>query len=231
MAGVSDLYRGIWTRALAGNGVVPERISAAALLVPRGARVLDVGCGDGTFARVLGDTGGVLIGVDFVEAAMHAARAHGVRAVQADLNHPDLPFRDGAVDVVTALDVIEHVIDPIAFVRALHRILKVGGVAIITTPNARFVQHVADLVLRGRGARTSYDPEGYDGGHLHYFTFRDLRALLETNGFAIDRETGIAPREYRSLKVRLFARVASLWERNVRAEFLSLGILTVARKT
>ena len=209
---------------------MPERISAAAPLIPPGTCLVDVGCGDGTLARLLG--GGVrAIGVDFVEAPLRVARTYGVPAVRADLNHASLPFRDGAADIVTALDVIEHVIDPIAFVRALHRILKPGGLAIVTTPNARFVLHVADLVLRGRSPRTSYDPEGYDGGHLHYFTVRDLRALLEANGFAIERETGIARRDYRSLKVRVFARLAALWERDVAREFLSLGILAVARKT
>jgi 2-polyprenyl-6-hydroxyphenyl methylase/3-demethylubiquinone-9 3-methyltransferase len=230
VAAVDRLYRDIWARTLATDGAVPERVAAAARLVPRGACVVDVGCGDGMLARVLGD-GVRVIGVDFVDAAVRVARARGVRAVLADLNHADLPFRDGTIDVVTALDVVEHVIDPIAFVRGLHRILKAGGLAIVTTPNARFVRHVADLVLRGRSARTSSDPEGYDGGHLHYFTFRDLRALLEANGFVIDRESGIAPRDYRSLKVRAFTRVAWLWERAARTEFLSLGILTVARKT
>ena len=83
----------------------------------------------------------------------------------------------------------------------------------------------------GLSPRTSSDPEGYDGGHLHYFTFRDLRALLEASGFVIEREIGIAPREYRSVKVRLFTRLAALWERDPRTEFLSLGILTLARKT
>jgi methionine biosynthesis protein MetW len=208
---------------------VPERIAAAAPLVPRGALVVDLGCGDGALARQVGD-GVRVVGVDLVEAAVRAARAHAVPAIQADLDHRHLPLRDGTADVVAALDVVEHVIDPIAFVRAAHRLLKRGGVVIVTTPNARFVRHVADLVLRGRSMRTSYDPEGYDGGHLHYFTFRDLRALLEANGFAVEHETGIGRRDYRSMKVRLFARLASLWERDVAAEFLSLGILTVGRK-
>ena len=52
------------------------------------------------------------------------------------------------------------------------------------------IQHIGDLLFRGTGPKTSQDPEGYDGGHLHYFTSRDLVSLLEDAGFQVESVGG-----------------------------------------
>ncbi len=231
MGGPSDLYRDIWARALGSRGATPERLPAAARHLPAEGRVLDVGCGDGSLARLLPGARRGVVGVDLVLDALRVARKDGVRAVQADLRHPTLPFRSGSIDAVVSLDVIEHLFDPTAFLDEARRLLRPDGLLVLSTPNARFIAHVAGLLLRGRAPRTSYDPEGFDGGHLHYFTFRDLRELVESRGFRVEAEEGIAYRDYRSLRLRLFACAARLWERQVRREFFSLGILLAARRT
>jgi SAM-dependent methyltransferase len=239
----AELYDALWAETAARPRPLDERVTAAAAFVPPGGVVVDVGCGDGALAAALGSLTSagagpaapgaarrVVVGVDLARAPLGAARARGVAPVQADLDGAGVPLRSGCADAVTSLDVIEHVFDPAAHVAEAFRLLRPGGRLVLTTPNTRFVGHVADLVLRGRGPRTSYDGLGWDGGHLHYFTFRDVRGLVASAGFAVEREVGVAARPYRSLKVRAFALAARLWEREAAREFLSLGILVVARR-
>lgn len=92
------------------------------------------------------------------------------------------------------------------------------------------IQHIGDLLFRGTGPKTSQDPEGYDGGHLHYFTSRDLVSLLEDAGFQVESVGGVAPRFYRSAKVRLFYQLSKLWEREPVREFFSRGIVVCGVK-
>ena len=89
--------------------------------------------------------------------------------------------------------------------------LVAGGVVVPTTPQIRYYGFILTRI-RGRFPRTSGDPEGYDGGHLHYFTFADVRGLLEETGtfggieeFGLYRESGpfidaSLPRELRACR-------------------------------
>src|SRR5438034_356763 len=96
------------------------------------------------------------------------------------------------------------------FARAL--VLVPGGTLIVLVPNIRQYYRMYQLLVRGRFPRTSGDPEGMDGGHLHYFTFSDVRELLENAGFSAIALTGtggvrfLAP--LRSLEILAIARKA-----------------------
>jgi 2-polyprenyl-3-methyl-5-hydroxy-6-metoxy-1,4-benzoquinol methylase len=90
---------------------------------------------------------------------------------------------DSEVDVVTALDFIEHIIDPEKFARECHRVLRSGGEVFINTPNIRYWQHIEQLWMQGRFPHTSGDRDVYHGGHLAFFTFADLREIFEAAGF------------------------------------------------
>ena len=108
--------------------------------------------------------------------------------------------------------------------------MKFGGKFIVTTPNTRFIKHVSDLLLRGTSPKTNLDHEGYDGGHLHYFTFKDLSKLLEESKFKIIQQKGISMRFYNSLKLRIFYVLSRLFEKKVIREFFCQGILIKAIK-
>jgi len=73
----------------------------------------------------------------------------------------------------------------------IRRVLKKGGFLIISTPNIQFIYHIIKLIL-GSGPKTSfgsnkkyYGSELYDGGHVHYFTVKDMRELLTKYNFQI----------------------------------------------
>jgi SAM-dependent methyltransferase len=97
-----------------------------------GRRVLDVGCGTGAMLSYL-ERYGEPSGVEADEQAVELCRSRGITAVQ-QADPPPLPFEDGRFDLVTALDVLEHVDDDGRLLAELRRVLRPGGVALVTVP-------------------------------------------------------------------------------------------------
>jgi methionine biosynthesis protein MetW len=223
-------YDAIWARksepATPAEIRPGTRIDVAARFIGAGTTLLDVGCGSGTLARMVRGNFKHVVGVEFSEIAVAHARDAGALPIVADLDHRALPIRDGAVDALTCLDVIEHVRDPRVLMEEIARVLAPGGRAVITTPNIQFWRHIWSIV-RGRFPRTSMDPEGWDGGHLHYFTFGDLEALAAECGLDVEHRHGIINASHYGLKNRALVRL--LGERFVR-EFRTFGILLVLRR-
>jgi methionine biosynthesis protein MetW len=180
-----------------------HRIPAALSLLEPGNRLLDLGCGDGTLlALARRSRFREVHGVDVAPAVILRARAtcqrilgslDGVDVQQQDLNQ-SLPFPDKTVDAVTAIAVVEHIFDPYFTVAEVHRVLTDGGQFIVEVPNLAWLPRRLDVLL-GRLPVTG-EEEGWDGGHLHYFTFSTTRELLMSSGFDIEYigSTGIFPR-------------------------------------
>ncbi|MFC7617082.1 class I SAM-dependent methyltransferase [Actinokineospora soli] len=99
------------------------------------AVVLEAGCGEGYGADLLAGAARHVIALDYdAQTAAHVARAYpAVSAVRGNL--AGLPLRDGAVDVVANLQVIEHLWDQEGFLAECRRVLRPGGVLLVTTPN------------------------------------------------------------------------------------------------
>jgi SAM-dependent methyltransferase len=103
-------------------------------LIPRngGPRaLLDVGCGWGGLTRHLTRFGNV-VGVDPSPAAREEAARRGLRVLDGTADA--LPVPDASVDLALATDVIEHLVDDVAALRELHRVLRPGGLALVTVP-------------------------------------------------------------------------------------------------
>jgi len=224
-----ELYHQIWREKILREPDVSadgeSRTRAAVSMIGKGARFLDIGCGEGTLATHVRGLFAEVHGIDISEEAVQLAINNGVRALRANLNVDPIPFPENHFDVVTALDVIEHVFDPIRLIREIHRVLTPGGYTVISTPNIRKIQRVLTLV-RGRFPRTSYDPVGYDGGHLHYFTSQDMRALLEQERFKVTLIDGICS-DRRTRKYRLAVGILG---KRFEKEFLSNAIVVKANK-
>lgn len=207
-----------------------DRLRAGADLLPPAGRLLDVGCGDGSLATLLNGKAKLVLGVDGTWVSCRQARTRGVLAQCADLNGR-LPYRDEAFDAIACLDVIEHVMDPRHLLREVGRLLRPRGVLVLTTPNIRFYPFIARLLLTGKFPRTSGDPRGYDGGHLHYFTFADVRQLLREAGFGPVEEFGLYRWTSLSAWGRMKEAVKALLGDRLKREFFSGAVVVRASRS
>jgi SAM-dependent methyltransferase len=100
-----------------------------------GASVLEAGCGEGYGAGMLAEvaTGVLALDLDAVTAAHVARRYPGAGVARANL--VALPVRDGSVDAVVSLQVIEHLWEQERFLRECFRVLRPGGALVVSTPN------------------------------------------------------------------------------------------------
>ena len=155
-----------------------------------GKRALDVGCGAGLLCEPLARLGAAVSGVDAAAENIAAAKAH---AAGAGL---EIDYRCGDVgdlgltgfDLVTSLEVLEHVADPAAFVAALRRAMVPGGLMILSTPNRTARSR---LLLVEAAERSGMIPRGTH--HWDQFITPDeLRELLLVAGLAMGAPQGIA---------------------------------------
>lgn len=180
------------------NGWPRNRVEAILHSAGSGDTLLDVGCGNGLLLYQLRSRYKKLVGLEF--------SAH--RLEQAKINLSELTFvpvlgsaedmseiASESIDCVVSADTIEHVPDVYPAAAEFFRVLRPGGRLVINTPNIASVKKRI-LLLMGRFPSTSQPNEGlgsdilFDGGHLHYFTYRSLSLLLERAGFVIEQSIG-----------------------------------------
>ena len=155
-----------------------------------GRCALDVGCGAGLLCEPLARLGAAVTGVDAAAENIAAAAAH---AAGAGLT---IDYRCGDVsalglrgfDLVTSLEVLEHVADPAAFIAALRAALAPGGLLILSTPNRTARSR---LLLVEAAERSGMIPRGTH--HWDQFITPDeLRTLLDGAGLSMGEPQGIA---------------------------------------
>ena len=98
---------------------------------------LDVGCGAGLLAEPLARLGAMVTGIDASPEVIAVAREHAARqGLEIDYRAGDVQELEGQFDLITCMEVIEHVADPAAFVKALAKRLAPNGLLVMSTPNA-----------------------------------------------------------------------------------------------
>jgi 2-polyprenyl-3-methyl-5-hydroxy-6-metoxy-1,4-benzoquinol methylase len=137
------------------------------------ARLLDVGCGSGTYLKLMRDLGWQVRGVELDEGAVRTARKAKLDVRQGTMDDLD-PDVDGLFDVITVGHVIEHTHDPIAALTAARRVLEPGGMLWIGTPN---LGSLGARLFRARW-RALEPPR-----HLVIFTGEALTVALHRAGF------------------------------------------------
>ena len=197
-----------------------------------GSCVVDLGCGSGHLLHALAGRFNQRIGLDVSRTRLDTladGNTDGWEFREADLNG-SFPLADASADSVIANQVIEHILDPVKFVREMYRILRSGGRCIVTTPNIRSIKNIAHLAFSGYGPRTAGGNTldgAWDDGHIHYFTHRDLRELFAYSGFrVVDSAALIDLTRGGWLRRGLERHAASLLVR----EFLSGNILLWAER-
>ena len=113
-----------------------------------GKTALDVGCGAGLLSEPLARLGAKVVGVDASPEVIAVAREHAaIDGLDIDYRLADVAGLGGAFDLVTAMEVVEHVAEPAAFVRALAKRLAPGGLLMMSTPNATAMSRLMMIVV------------------------------------------------------------------------------------
>ncbi len=134
-------------------------------------RILDVGCGTGANLEMLaryGDAEGVDVSTD----ALAFCRARGLTQLREGAAEA-LPYADATFDLVTALDVVEHLDDDVAGLCEMRRVLKIGGCALLFVPAFQWLWGVQDDV----------------SNHRRRYTLPHLRRAVEHAGMRVERAT------------------------------------------
>lgn len=163
----------------------------------RSAVILDAGCGDGRFFEMLRITTGLpascesfqVLGVDSSSDRLSklALRESRIHAIQANLDN--IPLQSEHSDVVLANSTIEHCASPIEVLREFHRVLKIGGLLLLTVPSVHFERLLLGTKILGLiNTQASQRYSSWKSAritHLEYLPIEDWKVRLLDEGFEV----------------------------------------------
>lgn len=169
--------------------------------IPRNTRfLLDVGCGCAYIAKHFINSGTRVVSLDVAQAnaekALKKYPSDNHAAVVADVFA--LPFKENTFDCIVASEIIEHTVDPHAFVEALKRVLKPGGTLIISTPYKEKIEYSLCIHCNCKTPKNA---------HLHSFDKNNMRSLHSMSGLEVERITLVGN------KLLLMSRMAILLDK------------------
>jgi SAM-dependent methyltransferase len=169
--------------------------------------MLDVGCGTGANLEMLSEFGQAE-GVDVSAEALSFCQARGLRNVKLGAAEA-LPYEDNSFDLVTGLDVVEHLDDDLAGLKEMRRVLRRGGRTLLFVPAFMFLWGVQDDI----------------SNHRRRYTLKDLKRAVRGAGFEVERATYVNISFFAPILLgRLFMRATGLRpesENNITIRFLN----------
>ncbi len=143
-----------------------------------GKRVLDIGCGGGWYLKKIAGAGAQAFGVDISKGYVDEAKKFaGPNAVVLQASALALPFKNGFFDAVLMTEVVEHTPSPEKAMREAWRVLKPGGIFVVTAPNSYSVLEQYPK-LKAKIAKKRYE-------HIYEFTPRSFASLAKKHGFEV----------------------------------------------
>lgn len=171
------------------------------------AKILDIGCGDGTFTlrcanKVMSNDICVL---EKDDEFINIVKNKCINVIKCDINS-DFPIGDNSFDIVTSNQVIEHLVDVDNYIKEIHRILKPNGYAIISTENLSSWHNIFALLLGYRAFSQGCSSRVHIGNpmsphflentskdsmtHIKIFPYRAFKEIFQLYGFRIDKYEG-----------------------------------------
>lgn len=167
--------------------------------VRAGRTWLDAGCGSGVLSRELAARGADVIAMDgspamLEEARRGAARPHEHIRYQLIDSIERLPLPDGAVDGVLCSSVLEYVEKPAAALAEFHRVLRPGGILMLTVPNRLSAIRGMQTAARTLGRLVGVSAYDYLSVSLHSYSRGSIRRTLQRAGFEVEESCLFSPR-------------------------------------
>ena len=151
--------------------------------IPSGAKVLDLGCGDGSLLRYLKDTRGAkAYGVEIADEKILASIQNGVNVIQTDLESGLSGFESHSFDFVVLSQTLQAMKNTEAIVREM---LRVGRQAIVTFPNFGYWRHRLQVIGGHMPVSSDLPYQWYDTPNIHLCTLTDFEAVCATHGVRI----------------------------------------------
>lgn len=146
------------------------------------SKILEIGCGEGNFATNFTDV--EYWGVEPVTQHAKAAEKKGFKILNGLYENVEDKIPDAYFDLIACNDVIEHMLDPIGFLRDVKKKLKPTGKLIASIPNIRYAPILHKLIFE---ADFEYAQSGImDYTHLHFFTHKSFHKIAESTGWNVD---------------------------------------------
>ncbi len=157
-----------------------------------GKKVLEVGCGKGDFSLYLAEKGATIIGTDFSETAIEIATAKGKlyksSATFLEMDAQMICFEDAFFDIIYSCECLEHIPDPTKALKEFQRVLKSGGIAIITTEN--YSNAMIFLWLKSWITKTPFNSGEKIQPIENFFVFWRVKKMMNNAGFVVKKITG-----------------------------------------
>jgi len=154
-----------------------------------GRTALDVGCGAGLLAEPLARLGAKTTAVDAAAPLIEAAKAHAEgQGLDIDYRHSTVEVLEGQFDLVTSMEVIEHVANPQAFLYSLAARLAPGGLLVLSTPNRTAKSRLLMITIAegiGQIPKGTHD-------HEKFITPDEMKAMMAAAGLSVIDCEGIA---------------------------------------
>ncbi len=157
----------------------------------RGQEWLDAGCGSGTLTRFLAQAGARVLGVDAAEGMIAAARALGSNHAQTEglrfkriETIARIPLADQSLDGILCSSVLEYVADPCACLAEFARLIRPGGLLVVSVPNRRSLVRRAQVSTRRLGCVVGQQWFAFLNHSRHEYTNAGFRVLLKEHGFS-----------------------------------------------
>jgi methionine biosynthesis protein MetW len=159
-------------------------------MVERGAKVLDVGCGDGELLRLLSETRGVDgRGIELSREGVNEGVAKGLAVIQGDADTDLVNYPDDAFDYVILSQTLQATRRPRV---VIEHMLRIGRHAVVSFPNFGHWRIRLQMLFGGRMPRTDNLPDTwYDTPNIHFCTIKDFRDLCRVVGAKMERAVAL----------------------------------------
>jgi methionine biosynthesis protein MetW len=159
-------------------------------MVTPGARVLDIGCGDGTLLRLLAEKRGVDgRGIELSQAGVNSCVAQGLSVIQGDADTDLVYYPDLAFDFAILSQTIQATYSPR---HVLEQLLRIGKRVVVSFPNFGHWQVRAQLLFGGQMPQTDNLPDRwYDTPNIHLCTIKDFLGLCKDVGARVERTVAL----------------------------------------